>query len=178
MSRGPYRLTIDICFSPYSVKASCSFLAEQYGVLMAACSGSVAENPAQIVDCQGIRKRKAGARGDKRIEIDQASGGRDDGDMPSRPVGVVEDWGEDCRPHDLACSVDGISGCLEGARGTDVFHSAASVQKRMEVRTAEIPGSDHFAEAVYSMSLGAGRKQGCRVDVQHAAVAVKKRLRI
>jgi hypothetical protein len=48
----------------------------------------------------------------------------------------------------------------------------------VEVRRAEIPGSNNLAGIVYSIGLGAGREQGGRVDILHATIAVNKRLRI
>src|ERR1039457_1233295 len=77
----------------------------------------------------------------------------------------------------LARIIDGGSSCLNTAKSAQIDHPAAGVQEDVKRGTSYHALSGHFPGTIDPISNRAGREEGHRVDVHHAAVAVHKRVK-
>src|ERR1022692_2669303 len=84
------------------------FWAEQHGVLRAAYIGGVADDLAGVVDSDGVCKGEAGAGGNQRIEIDQATITVDERNVLAWLGRVVLSLRKVCSAHDLAVHIDSL----------------------------------------------------------------------
>jgi hypothetical protein len=71
-----------------------------------------------IVDTDSVRKDEAGSRGNQRVEIDQPTGRRDEGNMLSRLRRVILGLRKDRRTDDLAGDINGFRRARRSARNS------------------------------------------------------------
>ncbi len=74
----------------------------------AACIGSIADNLAGIVDSDGVRKSEAGTGRDEAVEIDQADGAANEGNMLAGLRRAVLRLAKVCGAHDLTGDIDAL----------------------------------------------------------------------